>query len=109
MSKSDQIYEKIKIEMSNLPGYPSHLDMIPFRKVGHQHIQDLVEYRRSAVLILLYQHQDNVYSVLTERQTYEGKHSGQMSFPGGKKEEFDHDLMDTSIRETLEEIGVPVE
>jgi 8-oxo-dGTP pyrophosphatase MutT (NUDIX family) len=33
-------------------------------------------------------------------------HSNQVSFPGGKAEDFDKDLYQTSLRETEEEIGV---
>jgi 8-oxo-dGTP pyrophosphatase MutT (NUDIX family) len=33
-------------------------------------------------------------------------HSGQVAFPGGKKEEADSDLLVTAIRETQEEVGV---
>lgn len=32
--------------------------------------------------------------------------SGQMSFPGGRFEEQDHDLLATAIRETREEVGI---
>ena len=41
-----------------------------------------------------------------ERQKGGGTHSGQISFPGGKKEEVDHNMMDTALRETEEEIGL---
>ena len=32
--------------------------------------------------------------------------SGQMAFPGGRREEGDRDLLETAVRETLEETGV---
>ncbi|HEV8381530.1 MAG TPA: CoA pyrophosphatase, partial [Gemmatimonadales bacterium] len=32
--------------------------------------------------------------------------SGQIAFPGGRREPSDHDLLATAIRETLEEVGV---
>ena len=43
---------------------------------------------------------------LTQRCQYDGKHSGQISFPGGKVEETDKDIYHTALRETNEEIGV---
>lgn len=36
-------------------------------------------------------------------------HAGEISFPGGKPEPRDADLLDTALRETLEEINLPVD
>ncbi len=44
--------------------------------------------------------------ILTLRPQYQGVHSGQISFPGGKREEKDRNFMDTALRETYEEIGI---
>ncbi|WP_091507585.1 NUDIX hydrolase [Flexibacter flexilis] len=62
--------------------------------------------RQSAVLILLYPHQDSLFFPLTLRHVYKGAHSGQVSLPGGRREEQDRDLVATALRETHEEIGV---
>jgi oligopeptide/dipeptide ABC transporter ATP-binding protein len=40
----------------------------------------------AAVLILLYPHCGSIYTVFMQRPDYNGVHSGQISFPGGKKE-----------------------
>ncbi|MBV2245544.1 MAG: CoA pyrophosphatase [Lentimicrobium sp.] len=60
----------------------------------------------SSVLVLLYREEDSVKLVFTKRCEYEGIHSGQVSFPGGKAEPEDSGLIDTALRETQEEIGL---
>jgi 8-oxo-dGTP pyrophosphatase MutT (NUDIX family) len=45
--------------------------------------------------------------VFTQRRQYEGVHSGQISFPGGKQE-VGETLEQTAIREAFEEVGVGV-
>jgi len=64
--------------------------------------------RKSGVMILLYPHDNTIYSVLILRPTYNGTHSGQVAFPGGKYEETDGDLETTALRETSEEIGIDI-
>jgi 8-oxo-dGTP pyrophosphatase MutT (NUDIX family) len=62
--------------------------------------------KAAAIMILLYPKNAGVYTVFIQRPEYDGIHSGQISFPGGKKEDSDIDLIQTAIRETSEEIGV---
>ncbi len=59
-----------------------------------------------AVLILLYKKKGKIYFPLIQRHTYDGVHSGQISFPGGKVEPTDASIEATALRETEEEIGV---
>lgn len=61
----------------------------------------------AAVNILLYLKNNEWYFPLMVRSTNErDKHSGQISLPGGKKEESDKDFSETAKRETSEEIGI---
>lgn len=62
--------------------------------------------RIAAVLILLYPFKGSIYTVFMQRHNYEGVHGGQISFPGGKKEEADKDIIQTALREANEETGV---
>lgn len=62
--------------------------------------------RISGVMLLLYERNNELHIVFTQRKSYDGVHSGQMSFPGGKKDETDTDLTHTALRETEEEVGV---
>ncbi|HYO44655.1 MAG TPA: CoA pyrophosphatase [Candidatus Limnocylindrales bacterium] len=63
--------------------------------------------RPAAVLVLLFpdQHGD-ARLVLTERADFGGHHSGEVSFPGGRAEPGDADLVATALREAAEEIGL---
>ena len=65
--------------------------------------------RTAAVLILLYPDNGSVYTVFMQRHDYVGVHGGQISFPGGKKEPADKDVIQTAIREAHEETGVDQE
>ncbi len=62
--------------------------------------------REAAILILLYPHEESIFTVFTQRHNYDGVHGGQISFPGGKKEERDKNIIDTALRETHEETGL---
>jgi 8-oxo-dGTP pyrophosphatase MutT (NUDIX family) len=63
--------------------------------------------RPAAVLVLLYPDTDGeARIVLTERVSYDGHHSGEVSFPGGKAEQGDADAAATALREATEEVGL---
>lgn len=62
----------------------------------------------AAVLVPLYQVGEEVFLLLTRRTDRVEHHKGQISFPGGAAEPGE-DLMQTALRETQEEIGIPPE
>ena len=63
--------------------------------------------RPAAVLVLVAPAADgSAVVILTERATYEGMHSGEVSFPGGKVEPSDDGLEATALREAAEEVGL---
>ncbi len=65
--------------------------------------------KSAAVLALFYPDQNNeTHVLLTQRASYNGTHSAQISFPGGKIEKSDVDLAHTALRETYEETAVPM-
>jgi 8-oxo-dGTP pyrophosphatase MutT (NUDIX family) len=44
--------------------------------------------------------------LLTQRTSHLKKHAGQISFPGGRSEPTDHDVVATALREAQEEVGL---
>lgn len=94
-----------------LPGASAHSLMSPTgRGNTEEYIQTLKEPARiSAVMILLYPDNNNYKMVLIKRPDYQGVHSGQISFPGGKYEESDKSYLHTAFRETYEEVGIEEE
>jgi len=44
--------------------------------------------------------------ILTKRSSHLKHHAGEISFPGGRQEDSDTDLVQTALRETHEEIGI---
>lgn len=63
--------------------------------------------RPAGVLVLIAPGPDgSARVILTERPTYDGLHSGEISFPGGKVEPGDVDIVATALREATEEVGL---
>ncbi len=60
----------------------------------------------AAVLLLMYEHEDDIFVVFQRRTEQVRDHKGQISFPGGAQDPEDVDLLATALRETHEEIGV---
>jgi 8-oxo-dGTP pyrophosphatase MutT (NUDIX family) len=63
----------------------------------------------AAVLVALYLEQGELRAVLTERREDLRRHAGEISFPGGRHDRTDEDLLHTALREAHEEIGLPLE
>jgi 8-oxo-dGTP pyrophosphatase MutT (NUDIX family) len=60
----------------------------------------------AAVLLPLYGWPDEPGLVFTERRADLRRHAGEISFPGGRRDEGDADLAATALREAQEEIGL---
>jgi len=91
-----------------LPGSLAHALMSPMgRGDTEEYLSNTkVPVRTSAVMIVLFEDNHECKMVLIKRPSYDGVHSGQISFPGGKYEEADANYGETALRETFEEIGV---
>ncbi len=68
------------------------------------------EPKESAVLALIYpDKKGDAMMVFILRKSYDGHHSGQIAFPGGKIENVDKSLYDTALREANEEVNVTID
>ena len=104
--------EQLKQKLQQpLPGVTSHLKMAPANRVQEfNNLNNIIPLaKNSAVLILLFPENGKLKTVFIQRSVYDGVHSGQISFPGGKVETTDKDFEATALRETFEEIGVKPE
>lgn len=91
-----------------LPGEMAQFKMAPVsRKTRDVALKLHPNPKNSAILVLLYPQNSKIKTVLMERNAYKGVHSKQISFPGGRVESQDKNLMATALREFEEEVGVP--
>jgi 8-oxo-dGTP pyrophosphatase MutT (NUDIX family) len=61
------------------------------------------------VLVPLYVRDSRPHVVFTKRREDMRRHPGEISFPGGRQDEDEPDLLTTALREAEEEIGLPRE
>jgi len=98
---------KYQIE-NNLPGESAHLEMSPLgRGKSSDALKKADVVKESAVAVHLVNNDGKYEILLTKRADYKGTHGGQISFPGGKKEEADENLLETARRESEEETALP--
>lgn len=94
-------------DQNTLPGWEgqkrlSVLQDQTLRTKGNPNAKD------AAVMVILIMEKQSI--LLMERTAHPNdKHSGQLSFPGGKHEMEDQTFRDTAIRETEEEIGLKLD
>jgi 8-oxo-dGTP pyrophosphatase MutT (NUDIX family) len=64
--------------------------------------------KQAAVLVPLFLAADGaLHAVFTERRADLRSHAGEISFPGGRRDDTDADLQATALRECHEELGLP--
>ncbi|MDR2010406.1 MAG: CoA pyrophosphatase [Bacteroidales bacterium] len=103
------ISELAIILKNDLPGINAQSKMVSsFQKRMVDYFNKDQILKPAAVLIVLFEEEDELKTFLIERVPDSGPHSGQIAFPGGRMENSDQDLIDTAIRETEEEIGIKI-
>jgi 8-oxo-dGTP pyrophosphatase MutT (NUDIX family) len=101
-----------KIENIPLPAEASHYKMVPpFRQELLKKQEEAIKKAKHAGVLALFYPDESEHTkfILILRNTYNGVHSAQVAFPGGKLEKQDKSLLDTALRETSEEVGVAKE
>lgn len=107
MTQPEKLISEIRQNIKqSLPGNIAQLRMAPSHRNGLiRNFDENRIIRQSAVLIALFPN-NKLSTLLIKRATYDGVHSGQVSFPGGKFEESDESLIQTALREAQEEVGI---
>jgi 8-oxo-dGTP pyrophosphatase MutT (NUDIX family) len=93
----------------DLPGEKAHRQMLPEGRSLDIPPEKYEKIKESAILILLFTKNDSLCICLTQRNTNLKHHPGQISFPGGQKEDFESTFAETALRELEEETGVKKE
>ena len=89
-----------------LPGRIAQLEMAPGLRRHYKGAPD--DAIVACVLVLLFPKNDDWHFTLIQRMPHEkDRHSGQISFPGGRLEEEDESLLAGALREAEEEVGIP--
>jgi 8-oxo-dGTP pyrophosphatase MutT (NUDIX family) len=97
----------IQLLESELPGEEAHKPMMPInRPLSSNALKEAKNVKESAVAVMIFEENGIQHCTLIQRPSYDGSHSGQVSFPGGKRELSDENLAFTAIRECWEEVGI---
>lgn len=97
-----------KLIHAALPADKAHHKMAPMERIVILEKMTLANKnpRIAGVMMLFYPKDGKTHIVLIVRNSYEGVHSSQIAFPGGKYEPEDVNFAATALRETHEEIGI---
>ncbi len=102
------LIESLKSKLlQDLPGWDAQKRMSPVKTAKYR--ETASDAKKAGVMLLLHPNEDNDLSLFYIKRASHNpndKHGGQISFPGGQMDHEDKDFVDTSIRETYEEIGI---
>jgi 8-oxo-dGTP pyrophosphatase MutT (NUDIX family) len=93
------------LQLATFDGRSAQKTMMPRPRVARRPPEMSGQAREGGVLAMLYKSADQTHIVLTKRVDHLGSHGGQVSFPGGRREDGET-LEQTALREAEEEIGI---
>lgn len=94
--------------LKKLPGSASHKKMLPPNRPLTLVSQNQKHLKHSSVLLLLFEENEELFACLIKRPKHMKYHPGQIALPGGRVEK-NETALETALRETHEEIGIPQE
>jgi 8-oxo-dGTP pyrophosphatase MutT (NUDIX family) len=94
-----------KALQGELPGDLAHDEMSPPQRLKNKRPPS-TGFIEAAVAVVIGLQENQWYFTVIRRPTYDGAHSGQIAFPGGKRDATDAHLIETASRECFEEIGL---
>lgn len=99
--------EFLKIESATAEERLTKNGMMPwYRKLHVPSAKTLEGAKKAAVLVHVFQGEEDLEVLFMKRPSYDGTHGGQVSFPGGRREPEDDSYLDTALREAEEEVGL---
>jgi 8-oxo-dGTP pyrophosphatase MutT (NUDIX family) len=110
MNFTEFTYKISNLKNLELPGVESQHKLAPSLRINELDAIDINTKKpnKAGVMAVFYpNNKDITHLVLILRKTYKGVHSNQVGFPGGRVENYDRNLMQTALRETEEEVGIP--
>ncbi len=94
------------IDSHPLPGLTVHMQLAPQGRIDAHYRSVPENARRAAVLIILYQRENDIHIPLIRRTKSGDHHSGQIALPGGAHEGNESFPIETALREAQEEIDI---
>lgn len=102
----ERLWQLRQAGINALPGHDRFLEVSGYRRPSMQEVlRREPQPRESAVLALIHVLEGEPHLLFMRRPEYDGVHSGQIAFPGGRREPGDTALEHTARREFKEETG----
>ena len=103
ISSAQQVQQALTLK--DFDPLAAQMQMAPMPRITIRRAETPGRPRQGGVMIILYNKLNQTHLVLTRRRDDLKSHAGQISFPGGRREDGES-LQTTAFRETLEEIGI---